>query len=102
MMVLFMLKMSNLCLLRKEKPTFVRLGDQNLAKDNDGASPVEYKIKQFIKHEKYNSRTKENDIALIELEKDVRFNTSFIRPACLQQNDSHNNTVVAVIKLLTT
>jgi Trypsin len=71
------------------------LGDQNLLTTDDGAKPVEYKVKRFIKHENYDRHSKKNDIALIELEKDVTFG-KFIRPACLQQNDYQGN-VVAVI-----
>lgn len=63
--------------------------------DKDGARPVEYNVKEFIRHKGYNRWTKKNDIALIELEKTVQF-TDFIRPACLQQDDNFNTTVVAV------
>jgi hypothetical protein len=62
---------------------------------NDGASPVDYKIKRFIRHENYNRTSKENDIALIELEKSVTF-TEDIRPACLQQNTGNIKKVIAV------
>lgn len=65
-----------------KSPDFVRLGDQNLFDAYDGAEPVDYQIKNFVKHEKYDSSEKLNDIALVELEKSVKF-TAFIRPACL-------------------
>jgi Trypsin len=71
------------------------LGDQNLLTTDDGAKPVEYKVKRFIKHENYDKDSKENDIALIELEKDVTFG-KFIRPGCLQQS-GYQGEVVAVI-----
>lgn len=77
-------------------PSIVRLGDQNLASDTDKAQPVDYSIKKIIVHPEYNRFTKLNDIALIELNEEVKF-TNFIRPACLQQNELVNiNTVVAV------
>lgn len=72
------------------------MGDQNLAKTDDGAKPVDYRVKRVIKHEHYNARTKENDIALIELNRNVIFDKAFIRPACLQQTNNFNRTVVAV------
>lgn len=78
-----------------QSPSFVRLGDQNLALSNDGAQPVEYDIKTFIKHANFKRDSKENDIALIELRKDVEF-TKFIRPACLQQDNNFANPLVAV------
>lgn len=75
----------------------VRLGDQNLAKRNDGAQPAEFNIIRFTKHEDYVHRTKQNDVALIELDKIVIFN-DFIRPACLYQEATFEGTVVAVCK----
>lgn len=75
-------------------PTVIRLGDQNLAKLDD-AGPKDYKIENIIKHKKYSHRTKENDIALIKLDRDVSV-TPFIRPACLYQEDDFIGTVVAV------
>jgi hypothetical protein len=75
----------------------VRLGDQNLRKTDDGADPVDYNIKRFIKHENYKKSLKENDIALIELVTSVNF-TKFIRPACLKQDDIGIEKVIAVIR----
>lgn len=77
-------------------PSFVRLGDQNLELNNDEAQPAEYDIKRFIKHADYKRDSKQNDIALIELTKDVTF-TNFIRPACLQQDNEFESLLVAVI-----
>lgn len=77
-------------------PTTIRLGDQNLAK-NDDADPKEYKVKNVRKHPKYSHRTKENDIALIELYKNVTSFTTFIRPACIHQELKFFGTVVAVM-----
>lgn len=74
----------------------VRLGDQNLAKANDGAQPVEYDIeKPLIEHEDYNMGYRTNDIALIKLAKNVIF-TDFIRPACLHQGGEPGEKVIAV------
>jgi hypothetical protein len=79
----------------RKSPSIVRLGDQNLASSNDGAEPVDYNINRFISHERYDAKTKENDIALIELKSSVTF-TEFIRPACLRQSDSFPRKIIAV------
>lgn len=79
-----------------EAPSVVRLGDQNLGRSDDGARPVEYNISRIIRHESYDGSSKENDIALIELERNVTIDKDFIRPACLQVTDDFNRTIVAV------
>ncbi|XP_062554878.1 venom protease-like isoform X2 [Armigeres subalbatus] len=64
-------------------PSFVRLGDQHLFREDDGASPKEYTIDEFIMHPDFKRRQgKYNDIALIKLTEAVIFNRN-IRPACL-------------------
>lgn len=68
-------------------PSFVRLGDQNLYRDDDGAVPKDYEIEDFIVHPEYKRRLgKYNDIALIKLAKEVKFNRN-IRPACLYDKE---------------
>lgn len=79
------------------KPYFVRLGDQNLATNEDGAGPADYEIDQIITHPGYNPRFKENDIALIKLKTEVVF-TEFVRPACLYQDSKFIGDVLAVRK----
>ncbi|XP_053661010.1 serine protease snake-like [Anopheles marshallii] len=70
-----------------ELPSMVRLGDQNLVRDDDGAEPEDYDIKQFIVHPDFKwSAGKYNDLALIETNERVVF-TNFIRPACLYTAD---------------
>lgn len=64
----------------------MRLGDQNLKSQNDGAQPVDFGIARMIKHEQYNGRKTYFDIGLIELDKSPVF-SKFIRPACLWQPD---------------
>lgn len=91
------LKDGNSSTSRGVLPSVVRLGDQNLAKTDEGAEPVEYKVKRVIKHEKYHQNKKKNDIALIELDKAVSF-TAFIRPACLYQHEEVDQNVTAVMK----
>ncbi|XP_069364373.1 venom protease-like [Maniola hyperantus] len=70
-------------LLKDPSPKIVRLGDQNLNPSvRDNASPIDVPIKTIHKHPNYNSPSKYNDIALLELNADVDFETD-IRPACL-------------------
>lgn len=78
------------------KASIVRLGDQNLARSDDGAEPVEYQIKKFIRHPDYHHFSRENDIAVIELKNEVNFVPNLIRPACLSQEKDYTGTVIAV------
>lgn len=73
------------------------MGDLDLMTTDDGANPVDYTVSRFIKHPKYYSRTKKNDIALIELKENVQFD-DFIRPACLYQENEDPLEVIAVSK----
>jgi hypothetical protein len=79
-------------------PTVVRLGDLNLDHSvNDGVNPEDFEIKRFIVHPEYNHTMKHNDIALIELSRTVLVSkTSYIRPACMQQDENYNKTLVTV------
>jgi secreted trypsin-like serine protease len=83
------------CLRRdNQPPNVIRLGEQHLYSDLDGAQPQEFGVKRTIKHGNYSIRYNYFDIALIELDRPVRFN-KFIRPACLWQSynvDSDNAT----------
>lgn len=76
-------------------PSIVRLGDQNLVRTDDGARPIEIKIRRIFTHPKYNQRNKEHNIALIELKEKVIFR-DHIRPACLYQQQYFTGSVVAV------
>lgn len=64
-------------------PSMVRLGDQNLVRQDDGAKPIDVDIERFIRHPSFKrNQGLYNDIALIKLIETVQF-TNFIRPACL-------------------
>ncbi|XP_058812944.1 serine protease snake-like isoform X2 [Topomyia yanbarensis] len=66
-----------------EYPSFVRLGDQNLMRQDDGAHPKDVDIETYTRHPNFKrNQGHYNDIALIKLVETVRF-TNFIRPACL-------------------
>ncbi|CAB3246528.1 unnamed protein product [Arctia plantaginis] len=66
-----------------DQPVVVRLGDLNLDDSvKDGVTPVDVPIRHFHTHPDYRPPKRYNDIGLVELERDVEFN-SYIRPACL-------------------
>ena len=64
---------------------FVRLGDLNIQNESDGLSGIDIPLIEFIKHEKYDRLSKQNDIALAKLETAVKF-SDLVRPACLWQD----------------
>ncbi|EDS33995.1 plasminogen [Culex quinquefasciatus] len=72
----------------------VRLGEHNVTnKDQDcdeyscADAPVEVGVEKVILHEGYNQHKRNNDIALIRLDRDVGFST-YINPICLPLEDS--------------
>ncbi|KAJ6640320.1 Serine protease snake [Pseudolycoriella hygida] len=72
-------------------PDIVRLGDQNLVRQDDKAEPQEYRVASVIVHPDYRHSSNYFDIALIRLAPQVTF-TRFIRPACLWQSYYVNST----------
>jgi len=68
-------------------PVVVRLGEYNIERDNDGADPEDFGVQRVIVHPNYLKAFKYNDIALLRLNRDVRFN-KFIRPACLPTDNN--------------
>jgi secreted trypsin-like serine protease len=81
----------------EKAPSVVRLGEHNLASTDDDASPVDYEIEEIIKHPDYRQSSKENDIALIKLKKNVTFNAN-INPSCLPQTNETKKVVIAVCR----
>lgn len=73
----------------KRDPEDVRLGEFSLSRSNDDASPQDFRIVSR-RDNGYNRRTKENDIMLLILDRDVQFN-DLIKPACLPFNERNNN-----------
>lgn len=72
----------------------VRCGTVDLRNPTKAAE--DFEIENFIVHPKYDRNAKKNDIALIELSKSVIFNKTYIRPACLHQEDFIGETMIAV------
>ena len=60
----------------------MRLGEHNLALEDDGASPVDYGVVERIIHSEYSPRSYDNDIALLVLDRDVEYDEG-IAPVCL-------------------
>ncbi|XP_044765999.1 serine protease snake-like [Coccinella septempunctata] len=63
-------------------PKVVRLGEIDLTKSSGRRSRFDFNVAHIIAHPDYNYPLRYNDIALIELDRDVSF-TDYIRPACL-------------------
>ena len=66
----------------KDDLVTVLLGEHIIGDDDDKANPEEFKVANVIKHEEYNSRSYDNDIAIIELKEEVTFKKG-ISPICL-------------------
>ncbi|KAM7363381.1 venom protease-like [Cochliomyia hominivorax] len=80
------------CFYVASPPNMVRLGELDYSSTTDDASPVDYNIKNEFIHPQYfitDIQEKYNDIALVELDKEVNFN-SYIMPACLPLVDGRD------------
>ncbi|XP_055696410.1 serine protease snake-like isoform X2 [Lutzomyia longipalpis] len=75
----------------KHIPEYVRLGDHDLIKVDEGAQPQQFKIREIMRHPEFHVPIKYNDIALIRLEGRAKLG-KFVRPACLWQSPSINYT----------
>ncbi|XP_017781532.1 PREDICTED: venom protease-like isoform X1 [Nicrophorus vespilloides] len=73
---------------------YVRLGDLNLEKTDDKAEPQDFTVKRTIKHPEYKHPIQYNDIALIELDRDVIIN-DYVIPACLNTDRDTPSTFTA-------
>lgn len=73
-----------------DQPSQVRLGVTNI-NGNGGVAPRDYNIVDIKVHDKYNPRSKHNDIALLKVERDVKYDKT-VYPACLytKSNDPIN------------
>ncbi|XP_037826294.1 LOW QUALITY PROTEIN: serine protease snake-like [Lucilia sericata] len=79
------------CFFVYSPPNWVRLGELDYSTTTDDASPIDYEIKNIITHPQlYHRHTRKyNDIALVELVKEVQFN-DYIMPACLPLVDGRD------------
>lgn len=58
------------------------MGDLNLKLREPDLPETDVPIVRFISHENYSRKTMQNDIAVVEMDRDVQFK-KFLRPACL-------------------
>jgi len=66
----------------REDLVTVLLGEHVLHNDTDGARPEEFSVIRKTPHENYNSRTFDNDIAILTFDSPVTFKSG-IQPVCL-------------------
>lgn len=64
----------------------VRLGDHNLVRSDDAVSPVDVPVVKVERHADFVARTFKNDVAVLTMERPVKFN-KFVRPVCLPYGD---------------
>ncbi|XP_066603122.1 venom serine protease Bi-VSP-like [Prorops nasuta] len=70
------------CVYRRNDLYVVRLGDLDLASNNDGAQPIDILIEKKIPHPQYNPTTIVNDVAILRLQQEVPFSRN-LHPICL-------------------
>jgi hypothetical protein len=61
---------------------WVRLGDLNLKTTNDNTRAQDFSVAKIFRHPEYKSPAHYNDIGLLQLDRDVKFD-GYVRPACL-------------------
>ncbi|CAN7981505.1 unnamed protein product, partial [Ixodes pacificus] len=66
--------------------TNVRLGDHDLSSADDNTLPIDVDVSAVHRHPSYDRRTFSNDVAVLELSKEVSFN-QFVQPVCLPFGD---------------
>ena len=65
----------------------VRLGEQRIGSEMDGASPIDLAVRKKTLHPDYNPRTFDNDIAILTLNESVTFTEKVISPICMPSLD---------------
>jgi hypothetical protein len=61
---------------------WVRLGDLNLKETNDDTRTQDFSVAEKFRHPEYKPPALYNDIGLLQLDRDVKFD-GYVRPACL-------------------
>ena len=67
------------------KSLYVRLGEYNLATEDEPLNYIERKVNKFVKHPNY-YLDEDNDIGLVKLDQPIEFQAN-IMPICLPQVD---------------
>ncbi|XP_073959325.1 venom serine protease Bi-VSP-like isoform X2 [Choristoneura fumiferana] len=70
---------------REEELYLVRLGELDIAREDEGATPIDVPIKKNIKHEEYDSKAFTNDIGILVLSRNVQY-TALIKPICIPRS----------------
>ncbi|KAH8311014.1 hypothetical protein KR044_003877 [Drosophila immigrans] len=74
----------------------VRLGELDFATETDDAEPEDFGVLNATEHPGFNSRELYNDIAILELDREVNF-TAYKHPACLPFEDgSRQDNFIAI------
>ncbi|KAK1135480.1 hypothetical protein K0M31_000072 [Melipona bicolor] len=69
---------------------WVRLGDTNIEKIDNDTGAINVRVIERIRYPLYKPPSRYHDIALLKLEREIIF-TRFIRPCCLANSLSDNN-----------
>ncbi|XP_032522490.2 venom protease-like isoform X2 [Danaus plexippus] len=70
------------CIHNHDELYVVRLGELDVLRNDDGATPLDIHIKRKIEHEAYSANSFQHDIGLLILDTDVVF-SDLIRPICI-------------------
>lgn len=73
--------------------SFNPAGYQVIIRGQNGTLDCIYKVKEVFFHPEYNSRTKQNGIVIIKLDRKINY-TNFIQPACLWPHDQMNQKII--------
>jgi len=78
------------CVKDKDDLYSVRVGEHDVNSEKDGASPQEIRIAAKMPHEKFDSVSFQNDIAILKLSQKVKL-TPEVQPICLPKEKSISN-----------
>lgn len=67
----FVISVAHCTLVDSAKPDVIRVGDLDLKRTDDGASPQDFNIKNIFTHPNYQIEFKYHDIALFELDRNA-------------------------------
>ena len=75
---------------RSGQPTLVRIGDVNFDREDEDSDAQTLRVSRVFAYPEYRAPQQYHDIALVEVEREIRFNDYF-RPACLNSKTSIGN-----------
>lgn len=68
----FVLSAAHCTVMVGGQPEIIRIGDQDLAKDDDGANPQDFNIRNIIVHPRYVKQSRYHDVVLFEMDKNAK------------------------------